>query len=814
MRAFGSFWTRTRPANALRVKNGDAFDACGVKYGITGREGEIVRLLIEGKGNKQISEALFISDHTVKNHIHHIYRKLGIKNRVQLVQCYRAALEEAGRLPAGPPDGIAGPGTRKRTAGLRRAALPAAALLVLFAAVLITWKPWGVRPRPAAFPPPPALAVLDFENISDDPELDKWETGLPLLLATDLGQSKHIRTLSDNTVYSALQKFDLTGRGRFTREELRRLAREMKADYLVSGSLMMAGGRIVVTALLQDARTGNAIRTEKLDCQGEQDLLQKADGLAGLIRSGLSRRPGEARDDIDLDVEVLTTSSALAYKYYSEGWRYHRTGDYEQSLIMLRKAVEIDPEFAMAYRMMAVDARNLRYIDREAEYMRQAFDLAARLPEDCRERHLIRADYYAAAEATWELAVAEFKQVLANHPYDLVANNNLGVLCYETEDFADAVKYADVPVRQGTPDPFPHHTKAVALRALGRRAEAERGLNAYLASYPANRLIYQTLVATLLEAGDLAGAAAAIDKAVAVFPDPSWSNWKGMLIFMTQGAGPAREEFRRLFLMDEPSWHLRARLRLILLALAEGRYAEAEKECREGVDLAESIHEFMWSKDIRAMLAQTLIDRGKPEAALAELKTALEGSDNDVARRRARLIGLGQIYVQTRDAAGLEDVTRRFQDLVGLNAPRRLVRDYDLFTGVVEYERGRYREAIAALEKAAASLPPSFPAAAYEPIVYYYLGLAREKAGDGRGAAAAFEEIVREKDCRFLFGDIFPLAVLGKARAEEALGRRAAALDGYRDFLDLWKNADPGRPEVEQARARVAALEEPSGSRR
>ena len=538
MRAFGSFWTRTRRANVLRVKSGDAFDACGEKYGVTGREGEIVRLLLEGKGNKQISEALFISDHTVKNHIHHIYRKLGIKNRVQLVQCYRAALEETGRLPAGPPDGS----RRPRAPGRGRPACGAppfrpSLCSSLFAAVLIAWKPWGVRPRPAAFPPPPALAVLDFENISDDPELDKWETGLPLLLATDLGQSKHIRTLSDNTVYSALQKFDLTGRGRFTREELRRLAREMKADYLVSGSLMMAGGRIVVTALLQDARTGNAIRTEKLDCQDEQDLLQKADGLAGLIRSGLSRRPGEARDDIDLDVEVLTTSSALAYKYYSEGWRYHRTGDYEQSLLMLRKAVEIDPEFAMAYRMMAVDARNLRYIDREAEYMRQAFDLAARLPEDCRERHLIRADYYAAAEATWELAVAEFKQVLANHPYDLVANNNLGVLCYETEDFADAVKYADVPVRQGTPDPFPHHTKAVALRALGRRAEAERGLNAYLASYPANRLIYQTLVATLLEAGDLAGAAAAIDKAVAVFPDPSWSNWKGMLIFMTQGAG-------------------------------------------------------------------------------------------------------------------------------------------------------------------------------------------------------------------------------------------------------------------------------------
>ncbi len=811
MGAFGSFMRRTRRMSSLRIKNGDAFAACGEKYGVTGREGEIVRLLLEGKGNKQISEALFISDHTVKNHIHHIYQKLGIKNRVQLVQCYRTALEDMGRLPTGlPPGEDASPGVGKKSVDLRRAALPALVLLVAFAAVLIAWKPWGRRPRPAALPPTPALAVLDFENLSADPELDKWVTGLPLLLATDLGQSKRLRTVSDDAVYGALKKFDLTDRRRYSREELRRLAKEMKADYLVNGTVLAAGGRILVTAVLQDARTGTAIRTEMLDCQDEKDLMQKADGLAKAIRSGLARNAAQALDDIDLDIEVLTTTSALAYRYYAEGWRYHRTGDYEQSLLMLKKAVEIDPEFAMAYRMMAVDARNLRYIDREAEYMRKAFELTARLPEDCRERHLIRADYYAGAEATWELAVAEFKRILENHPYDLVANNNLGVLCYETEDFASAVTYADVPVRQGTPDPFPHHTKAVSLRALGRPKEAERSLNAYLADYPANRLIYQTLVATLLDAGDLAGAAATIDKAVSIFPDPSWSNWKGVLLFLTQGPGPAREEFRRLFLMDEPAWHLRARLRLILLALAEGRYAEAEKECREGVDLAESIQEFMWSKDIRAMLGQVLLDQGKLEAALAELRTAVEGPDSDVSRTRTRLIGLGQVYVRTGNPAALEDVTRRFRDLVGPAAPRRLIRDYDLFPGVVEFERGRYREAVAALEKAAAALPPSFPAVAYEPIVYYYLGLAREKSGDAAGAAAAFEEISKETGYRFLFGDVFPLAVFGKARAEEALGRRAAARDGYRDFLELWKNADPGRSEVEEARARLAALSGPS----
>ncbi len=808
MRAFGSFWKRAPRADVLRVKSGDAFAACGEKYGVTGREGEIVRLLLEGKGNKQISEALFISDHTVKNHIHHIYQKLGIKNRVQLVQCYRAALEETGRLPAGPPNGNAAPDAGKTAAGLRRAVLPAAALLIVLAAILIAWKPWGRRPRPAAFPPTPALALLDFENLSDDPELDKWVTGLPLLLATDLGESKHIRTLSDDAVYGALQKFDLTGRGRYTREEFRRLAKEMKADYLLSGSLMAAGGRIVVTAFLQDARTGNAIRTEKMDCQNEQDLMQQADGLARLIRSSLSRKPGQTEDDIDLDIEVLTTSSALAYKYYSEGWRYHRTGDYDQSLLMLQKAVELDPEFAMAYRLMAADAHNLGYQERKAEYTRKAFDLTARLPEECRERHLIRADYYSLSEATWELAAAEFKKVLEDHPYDLVANNNFALLCFNLEDYEAALKSVEVPLREGTSNPFLHAMKAEALGALGRDREAVRTLTAYHEDYPANRLIYQILIGSLIEMGDVAGAAATLDKAVSIFPDPSWASWKGALLFQTQGAAAAREEFRRLFLMEEATWRLGAHLHLALVALAGGRYSEAEKECRDGAELAESVGESALSTDFHGLIGNVLLEQGKLGDALVELRKAAQGAGTLGVRLRRALMSLGWASARAGDLAAVGDLTRQFEALARSGPGPQPAREFDFFFGVLELESGRAREAVAALEKAIGQLPAG--RAALKPQMYYHLGRALEKAGDPAGAVTAYDEIVSSKGDRLGLGEIFPLAVFGRARAEDALSRNAPALEGYRSFLALWAEADPGRPEVEEARARIDALSGPS----
>ncbi|MCU0244336.1 MAG: LuxR C-terminal-related transcriptional regulator, partial [Acidobacteria bacterium] len=240
---------REGPPAALRLRGGDAFEASAARTGLTAREAEIVRLLLEGRDNRAITEALFISDHTVKNHIHNIYRKLGIRNRVQLVRAFQDALEEPGRAAA-----AAAPAAARPRTPLPRAAL-AAVLVIGLAAALVAWRPWLRRAGRGATAPLPALAVLDFENASGDADLGKWATGLPALLTTDLQQSQRFRTVGNDLVFGALKKHGLAAAGRFSREELRRLARELKADYLLCGRLMKAGPAIVVTTTLQDART-------------------------------------------------------------------------------------------------------------------------------------------------------------------------------------------------------------------------------------------------------------------------------------------------------------------------------------------------------------------------------------------------------------------------------------------------------------------------------------------------------------------------------------------------------------------------------
>ena len=83
-------WNRTRTRRlAARIRTEAAMEQYLTKFDISQREKEIVLLLLQGKSNKEIEDALFIAMGTVKNHIYSIYQKLGVKNRAQLLTLFK-----------------------------------------------------------------------------------------------------------------------------------------------------------------------------------------------------------------------------------------------------------------------------------------------------------------------------------------------------------------------------------------------------------------------------------------------------------------------------------------------------------------------------------------------------------------------------------------------------------------------------------------------------------------------------------------------------------------------------------------------------
>jgi TolB-like protein len=171
---------------------------------------------------------------------------------------------------------------------LRKVFLPAVIFLAVIVSALLVWRflpPKKIIPAPGG---KPSLAILYFENISGDKDLEAWKTGFPELLITGLAQSKFITVLSSDRIYGLLKMLGLDKTRKYSNEDLVRVANEGKVNHTVSGSILKAGGNIVITLILQKPDTGEIISSIKVECRGEAEIIPKADELIRKIKSDLN----------------------------------------------------------------------------------------------------------------------------------------------------------------------------------------------------------------------------------------------------------------------------------------------------------------------------------------------------------------------------------------------------------------------------------------------------------------------------------------------------------------------------------------------
>jgi tetratricopeptide (TPR) repeat protein len=309
---------------------------------------------------------------------------------------------------------------------------------------------------------------------------------------------------------------------------------------------------------------------------------------------------------------------------------------------------------------------------------------------------------------------------------------------------------------------------------------------------------------------------AALDRAEAVFPDPAWAEQRGTVLFETRGAAAAEEEFRRLLLMEEAPYRLTGYERLGSVALAGGRFREAAVLFERGVALAETAGQPYWEAKLRRLCGRALLASGDAAAAADQARRSLEAARAGRAGYEiaAAILFQAQVLTETGDPAAAAELAEPSRALASPDGTPRLLRADAFLRGYLALGAGRPEEAAELMDKALA-LVTRRDGVDFHTVLYdYSLAAAREKAGDPAGAARLLGKIVDAPGDRLAFEGVFAQAVLGLARLEEKLGDRAAAAEGYRRFLELWKDADPGRPEVAEAKARLAALPGPSASAR
>ncbi|MBW1863881.1 MAG: protein kinase, partial [Deltaproteobacteria bacterium] len=341
-------------------------------------------------------------------------------------------------------------------------------------AVLFLWHPWSQKETVPVLSDKPSLAVMYFENNTGDESLDHWRKMIPGLVIADLTQSKYIEVLSGEKMYSILSDLNQVDAKSYSSDILEQVAIKGRVNHILVGSFAKAGESIRINVTLQEARTEKTVGSEGVEGKGVESIFSMIDELTGKIKTNLNLSDKEIVDDIDKDVGKITTSSPEAYRYYTEGRNYFNKGEGRKSIQSMEMAVAIDPEFAMAYRSMAMAYSNFGYDSAMKKNLQKAFEFTDRLSD--RERLLIQGEYYKESEKTYDKAFEAYDKLFELYPADPIGNVNLGKLYADLEKWDKAIERYEVPINNKDDTYFSYYNMAYVYAAKGMYDKAQEVL--------------------------------------------------------------------------------------------------------------------------------------------------------------------------------------------------------------------------------------------------------------------------------------------------------------------------------------------------
>jgi len=193
-----------------------------------------------------------------------------------------------------------------------------------------------------------SIAVVPFENLTGDPDLDIWTAGLPELIISELSLSPELKVLDRQTFMDVLEAMGEPRKAGIGLPVARDLASRADVSVLVMGSILKSGSAIRVQARLQDAKTGALIGTNHVEGQSEDDFFSMADSLAAGVRNDLELNALHEERGREMGFLDIGTISAAAYRNYIEGMNAFASGDYPGSIQFLNASLESDSMFVAA----------------------------------------------------------------------------------------------------------------------------------------------------------------------------------------------------------------------------------------------------------------------------------------------------------------------------------------------------------------------------------------------------------------------------------------------------------------------------------
>ncbi|MGD2245635.1 MAG: protein kinase [Candidatus Aminicenantes bacterium] len=694
------------------------------------------------------------------------------------------------------------------TFGMKKWLVPVLVVFVLMVVGLLIWKPWS---RKESVPVPsdkPSLAVVYFTNETGDNNLDHWRSALPTWLITDLSQSKYIRVLGVDQLLDIHRKLDLVEARSYSRQDLINVAREGSVDYVLQASLSKAGTLFRVDYRLLNTITDEEVCTDYITGEGEDNFHIMVDELTKKLKGDLRLSPAQIAGDIDREIGEITTSSPEALNLYREGYKFHNEGEYHIAIEYFDRAISLDPEFASAFRSMATAYGNMGYIAEKRKYLQKAMELSDRVTD--REFYRNQADFYKLSEKTYDKAIEAYEKLIELYPEYVAGYNGLGVLYWDLEEWDKAIEQYEIPIQNRSASPYPYGNLAVAYKAKGQYAKAREVLENYIESFSDRASFHGSMANSYLCQRQYDLALAEVDKAFALIPtDPAYTSTRGKIYLCKGDLDTAEAEFRKLLTPGEPRAWVFGRIGLASVYLLQGEYRALLDEAKQGVALSRVSDQKRWQSDWHWGTALFFWRTKKYEEALKEwdkaINTAVDIENMHQLRRNLLFKGLTHTDMGSIDLA--EEVAAELKALTETGMNTKHMRFYYHMMGNIELEKTNFPQAIDYFEKAVSLLPHEYHEWHLQALFYDSLALAYFLYGSLEKALKNYEKITLMTTGRIYLGDIYAKSFYKLGRIYEQLGSKDKAIEHYETFLDLLKNADPGLPEANDSKMRLASLQ-------
>ncbi len=349
-----------------------------------------------------------------------------------------------------------------------------------------------------------AILLTDFVNTTADPVFDGT---LKKALAVDLEQSPYLNVFPEQKVRQTLQFMGRTPDERITGDVGREICQRAGIKAMLNGAIANIGSQYVITLDAVNAGSGESLAREEVQAGSKETVLNSLHQAGSSLRKKLGESLASVQK-YDMPLSQATTSSLEALKAFSLGDSKHQMSDELAALPLYQRAVELDPNFAMAYARLGTVYSNLGQSELSEQNRQKAFELRDRTSEH--EKLYIMSHYYVDS-GQLEKGITALELYKQTYPRDSIPYNNLAVVYNQMGQYENALDNARQSVQLDPDGASGYSNVGFAYAGLNRLDEAKATFKQALQRKAGPSIAHTALATIAWLQGDKDGAERELD---------------------------------------------------------------------------------------------------------------------------------------------------------------------------------------------------------------------------------------------------------------------------------------------------------------